>query len=67
MERGENVREWKPGDYPVTVVGRLSIEYSDGVTCGAGEYAIPADFLQEAIALIAELQTRYPQLQRLNS
>lgn len=52
----------KAGPYPVTVVGRLSIEYSDGVSCGAGEYAIPADFLQEVIALLGELQTRYPQL-----
>lgn len=54
--------EGKAGPYPVTIVGRLSVEYSDGVTSGAGEYAIPAGFLQDVIALIAELQTRYPQL-----
>ena len=48
--------------YPVTIVGRLSLEYSDGVAGGAGEYAIPAGFLQEVIALVAELQERYPQL-----
>lgn len=63
-EGGEAVSEGKASPYPVTIVGRLSVEYSDGVTSGAGEYAIPAGFLQEVIALIAELQTRYPQLWR---
>ena len=32
----------------------------DGQTCGAAECAIPADRLQEVIALVAELQERYP-------
>lgn len=48
--------------YPVTIVGRLTVEYSDGVTSGAGEYAIPAGFLQKVIALVAELQEKCPQL-----
>lgn len=48
--------------YPVTIVGRLSVEYDDGQSCGAAEHAIPADFLLKVIALVAELQTRYPQL-----
>ena len=56
----------KAGPFPVTIVGRLSVEYSDGLTSGAGEYAIPADYLQEVITLIGELQERYPQLQRLS-
>lgn len=61
------MNEGKTGPFPITIVGRLSVEYSNGVTCGAGEYAIPADYLQEVITLIGELQERYPQLQRLNS
>ena len=48
--------------YPVTIVGRLAVDYDDGQTRGAAECAIPADRLQDVIALIAELQARYPQL-----
>lgn len=59
---GEHMSEQPARPYPVTIVGRLSIEYRDGVTSGAGEYAIPAGFLQEVIALVVELQEKYPQL-----
>ena len=59
---GEHMSEQTARPYPITIVGRLTVEYSDGVTSGAGEYAIPAGFLQEIIALVAELQEKYPQL-----
>ena len=46
--------------YPITIVGRLSIEYNDGKISGVGDCAIPEDSLQDVLALIAELQERYP-------
>lgn len=61
-EGGEIMNEPVRRPYPITIVGRLSYEYHDGEDWGEGEYKIPADFLPEVMALVAELRMKYPQL-----
>ena len=62
QEGGENMSEPARRPYPVTIVGRLSYEYHDGEDWGEGEHKIPAEFLPEVMALVAELKMKYPHL-----